>query len=111
MKKEAFENLKEKLGEEGYRETIAELIAELLDYDYEVADQYEECISEDEFDMDLFQKNYEIYTDKDKFIVDWFDGEALNNEELRDRIETYGAGLSVSYNEDMSVFIVDKRAS
>ena len=111
MEKIIFDNLKEKLEEKGYSETEINNITELLDYDYEVADQYEECISEDEFDMDLFQKNYEIYTDKDKFIVDWFDGEALNNEELINKIETYGAGLSVSYNEDMSAFIVDKRAS
>ena len=107
--KEAFENLKENLEKMGYDETEKNSIAELVDYDYEVADQYQECVSGNEFDMDLFQKNYEIYTDKDKFIADWFDGEALNNEELINKIETYGAGLSVSYNEDMSVFIVDKR--
>ena len=111
MKKISFENVKEKL-EKRYSETIAELIAELIAYDYEVADQYEECVGDDEFDIDLFIKNYQIYTDKEKFTIDWFDGEALNNEEeeLINKIEAYGAGLSVSYNEEMTIFIVDKRA-
>ena len=103
--------LKEKLSEKGYSETETNNISNLIDYDFEVADQYEECVGDDEFDIDLFLKNYEIYTDKEDFVADWFAGEVLNNEQLINRIETYGAGLSVSYNEDMTVFIVDKRAS
>ena len=108
MKKEAFDNLKEKL-EERYSETETNNISNLIDYDFEVADQYEECVGEDEFDMDLLFQNYEIYTNKNKFIADWFGGEVLNDEQLINKIETYGAGLSVSFSED--IFIVDKRAS
>ena len=109
MEKIIFESLKQNLEKIGYEETETNSIAELLDYDYEVADQYQECVGDDEFDIDLFLKNYEIYTDKDKFISDWFGGAVLNNEELINKIETYGAGLSVSYNEDLTVFVVDKR--
>ena len=104
-----FENLKEKLGER-YNETEAENIANLIYHDLLVADQYEECISEDGFDIDLFYQNYEIYTNIEDFVIEWlFGDEELSTEQLISKIEEYGAGLSVSRNEDLTVFIVDKR--
>ncbi len=105
--REIIKCLKENL--KGYSETEINNIAKLIEHDFIIADQYEECVGEDEFDIDLFHKNYKIYTDQEEFIADWFDGEVLSNEQLINRIENYGAALSASYNHDMTVFIVDKR--
>ena len=107
MKK--FENLKEYLEEQGYNETETNNIINLITYDYIVADQYEECVADQYFDTELFYKNYYIYTDKEKFFNDWFDGQVMNNEQLINKINSYGGGLSVSYDEGMTTFIVDIR--
>ena len=103
-----FETVKEKLGER-YNETEAENIACLIEHDFNIADQYEGCFNNEEFDMDLFSKNYEIYTNIEDFVIEWFGDEELSTEQLVDRIKDYGAGLSVSHNEDLTVFIVDIR--
>ena len=106
---EKFENLKEYLKEKGYSDKEINNIVNLIIYDFNIADQYEECFEDDGFNVDLFHKNYEIYTDREDFINDWFDGENMSNEQLINRINSYGGGLSVSSNEDMTIFIVDKR--
>ena len=108
MEKIIFETVKENLEEIKNEKEIKD-IADLIYHDFNIADQYEECISEDDFNVDLFYKNYEIYTDVKKFVADWFDGEELSTEQLISKIENYGAGLSVSHNEDLTVFIVDIR--
>ena len=107
---EKFENLKEYLKEKGYSDKEINNIVNLIIYDFNIADQYEECFDDDGFNVDLFHKNYEIYTDKQNFINEWFnDDELISNEQLIDRINSYGGSLSVSYDKDMTTFIADIR--
>ena len=109
MEKIIFETVKENLEEIKNEKEIKD-IADLIYHDFNIADQYEECINNKEFDMDVFYKNYEVYTNIEDFVTEWlFGGEELSTEQLISKIENYGAGLSVSHNEDLTVFIVDIR--